>query len=167
MPDNGHTNGQAVAEVVDSYLDRSNLRLNIRSLLDALDDWGAKGIDVPDKLVDALPIIAARLAQHPDERIVRYGGLLTQGMLNYNLKRVALAASILNPKQDHQTVVVQIDARTQRMTTDPEFARSVVAAARAIEERDIEERRRALAGSPPTNGHANGTSNGHNGSAHP
>jgi len=90
MTTEGHyANGKALAE---SMLEEKNmLRANVASVIKTIDDCGARGVPVSEKLAEALPIIAARLMAHHEPRMQATGAKLVQAAMRYNLDRFSVA----------------------------------------------------------------------------
>jgi len=83
--------GQQQPPLVDSIVDGKHTRANVALVCNQLHELGAKGLPVPQQLLDALPHVVAKLMKSDSPRIQNAGAKLLLAMLRHNLDVVSVA----------------------------------------------------------------------------
>jgi len=77
--------------MVDSIVDGKHTRANEALVCSQLHELGAKGLPVPQQLLEALPHVVAKLMKSDSPRIQNAGAKLLLAMLRHNLDVVQVA----------------------------------------------------------------------------
>jgi hypothetical protein len=89
--------------MVDYIVDGRNTRSNVALVCQRLNELGAKGVPVPQQLLDALPHIVARLMKSDSLRVQASGVKLLMAMVKHNLELVAVADKMNRLDTDQPT----------------------------------------------------------------
>lgn len=105
---NGHyANGQELADEICTIHPGSGTQTIVKNIIRTMDDAHARQIPLDPKLVEAVPIVVARLMQHDSPRYQAAGAKLAVAALKHNLERFALADKLARLEEDKPTERVE------------------------------------------------------------
>jgi hypothetical protein len=110
---------QGQPPLVDSIVDGKHTRANVALVCSQLHELGAKGLPVPQQLLEALPHVVAKLMKSDSPRIQNAGAKLLLAMLRHNLDVVQVADRMTRADAAPEATAQQLPVKFIR-GVDPE-----------------------------------------------
>lgn len=105
--------------LVDQIVDGTHTRANVAIVCQRLHELGAKGVPVPQQLLEALPHVVAKLLKSDSPRIQNAGAKLALAMVRHNLDLVQVADRIARADAQPEGAAQQLPVKFIR-GVDPE-----------------------------------------------